>query len=382
VTSRARAAVALVAALALLLAGCTGPGSDGDRRPSAGAAYRLAPHCPPPPQHHRKPTIDQLNKLGASVDLPAWQAGDIGASGRLSDGRLVWLFGDTTRPKLNPPIVANSMLVSSGKCIAQLLDAQRGPVIPDVSQNVVRWPMSVAIGRQHGHDVVVVLCSRIDRGNSGSFGFTFLGTSAAVFTVAAGQAPQLAKVVDITPDSRNEEQVNWGAAATIHAGWYYVYGTRLTGQKYDFGRELYVARTPLADPGNRKRWQFWDGQRWQPHVGKAHLVLPSQGGVSQTLSVNAVGNGFVAVSTRNGDISNFVYKWTAPNAWGPWTPVKELKAPGGFDTGKLEYAPLAHPEVALASGDLLVSISRNTTDLSRLMKNPQVGRPEFVQLPR
>ena len=52
-----------------------------------------------------------------------------------------------------------------------------------------------------------------------------------------------------------------------------------------------------------------------------------------------------------------------------------------FETGE-EYAPLAHPEVALASGELLVSISRNTTDLSRLMKNPQVGRPEFVQLPR
>ena len=95
-----------------------------------------------------------------------------------------------------------------------------------------------------------------------------------------------------------------------------------------------------------------------------------------------MGAHFVAVSKRNGDISNFVYKWTAPNPWGPWTPVKELKAPGGFDTGNLEYAPLAHPEVALASGDLLVSISRNTTDLSRLMKNPQVGRPEFVQLPR
>ncbi len=62
--------------------------------------------------------------------------------------------------------------------------------------------------------------------------------------------------------------------------------------------------------------------------------------------------------------------------------VKELKAPGGFDTGNLQYAPLAHPEIPLASGDLLVSISRNTTDLDRLLSDPQVGRPEFVALPR
>ena len=39
----------------------------------------------------------------------------------------------------------------------------------------------------------------------------------------------------------------------------------------------------------------------------------------------------------------FVYRWTAPHAWGPWTATKELKAPGGFDTGKLEYAPAGPP---------------------------------------
>ena len=381
-TSPARGIVVALVAPALLLAGCTGSSSDQPERKPAAAGFHLAPHCPPPPETHRRPTADQLNELGRSVDLPGWQAGDIGASGRLRDGRIVWLFGDTTRTKLEPPIVANSMLVSSGRCLSQLVDAQKGPVVPDVSSSVVHWPMSVAIGRRDGHDVIVVLCSRIDRGHSGAFGFTFLGTSAAVFTVDAGQAPQLLKVVDITPDSRDQQQVNWGAAATVHAGWYYVYGTRLTGQKYDFGRELYVARTPAADPGDRKRWQFWDGRQWQSHAGQARAVLPSEGGVSQTLSVDSVGAGFVAVSKRNGDISNFVYKWTAPNPWGPWTPVKELKAPGGFDTGNLEYAPLAHPEVPLKSGDLLVSISRNTTDLQRLFKDPQIGRPEFVALPR
>ena len=381
-TPQARRAGVLVAALALLV-GCTLTGRhEPDPTPTGSAGLRLVPGCPPPPTNRQRPTVAEVNKIGTAIDLPTWQAGDIGASGRLSDGRLVWLFGDTTRPTLNPPIVANSMLVSSGKCISQLLGSDQGPVIPDVSADVVRWPMSVAIGRQHGHDVVLVLCSRIDRGNSGSFGFTFLGTSAAVFEVEKDRAPQLEKVVDITPDSRSKTQVNWGAAATVHGGWFYVYGTRLTGHPYDFGRELYLARTPAADPGNRKRWQVWDGAGWSSKAARAAAVLPSRGGVSQTLSVDNIGGRWVAVSKRDGDISDFVYKWTAPNPWGPWTPVKELKAPGGFDTGNLEYAPLAHPEVTLKSGELLVSISRNTTDLQRLFKHPEVGRPEFVQLPR
>ena len=242
--------------------------------------------------------------------------------------------------------------------------------------------MSVAIDSRQGRDVIIVFGSRIDRGTSGSFGFTFLGTSVAAFSVEEGKAPQLVKVVDITPDSRDQDQVNWGSAATIHGEWLYVYGTRLTGRQYDFGRELYVARAPAADPGRKKDWRFWDGTQWQPKVGRAKLVLPSDGGVSQVLSVDHVGDRFVAVSKLNGDIANFVYKWTAPQAFGPWRPVKELKAPGGFDSDSYEYAPLAHPEVSLASGRLLVSISRNTSDFQHLIDDPEVGRPLFVELPR
>ena len=240
--------------------------------------------------------------------------------------------------------------------------------------------MSIAVARTGDHDTVMVMCSRIRRGDKGSFDFTFLGTSVAVFTVADGGVPVLDKVLDLTPDSTDPQQVNWGAAADVHDGWLYVYGTRLTGRPLEYGRELYVARAPVADPRNRKGWQFWDGGGWRPDVHRAVAVLPSRGGVSQVLSVDSVGDTFVAVSKRDGDVNDYVYRWTAPTAHGPWTPTKEIRAPGGFDTGELEYAPLAHPEIKLASGHLLVSISRNTTDLQRLVADPQVGRPRFAEL--
>ncbi len=324
-----------------------------------------------------------MNKaLSGSIDLPAWQAADIGASARLADGRIVWVFGDTVRPDRQPVVVANSMLVSSGRCVSQLVEADAGPVVPDASSGVVRWPMSVIAARHDGDEVVVVFCSRIRRGDSGDFGFTYLGSSAAVFTLAQGGSPRLAEVVDLTPDSDDETQVNWGAAATVSGSWAYVYGTRLTGRPGDVGRELHVARAPVPDLGNRSRWRFWDGSTWGSDPSRSAAVLPSQGGVSQTLSVQAVDGRFVAVSKRDGDAGNFVYLWSAPTAVGPWNPTKELEAPAGYDTGKLEYAPLAHPEVPLASGELLVSISRNTTDLQRLVSDPEVGRPLFVQVHR
>ena len=377
--------VAAAAALTLLAAACTSSAHDQTGPPpssdGASAGDTLSRPCPPPPKKRQATSAAQLNAGVARANLPGWQAADIGASARLPDGRIVWLFGDTVRNKsFDPDIVANSMLVSSGRCVAQLMTPTRGPVIPDVATNIVRWPMSVVVGRSDGHPVTVVLCAVIDRGSSGSFGFTYLGSSAAVFDVTPGKPPQLEKVLPVTPVSRNPQQVNWGAAATTDGRWYYVYGTRLP--KGSLGRQLYVMRLPATSPAQKKTWRFWDGAHWQPDVHKARAVLPASGGVSQTLTVDAVDGHFVAVSKRGGDVANFIYKWTAPHAWGPWVAQQELAAPGGFDTGKLKYMPLAHPEVRLKSGKLLVSVSRNTTDLQALLANPKIGRPYFVEVPR
>ncbi len=374
-------------ALALLLAGCASPGpADAGPEP-----YRLAPDCPPAGAPALV-TADLVNRVVASGDLPHWQAGDVGASARLSDGRLVWVFGDTVRAgDVTPRLVANSLLVTSGTCVSQLLPPGDGPVVPDVSADVVRWPMSVvvlppteALADAGVDDVVVVLCARTERGDGsgGPLDFRFRGTTAAVFTVRDGEALQPLEVLELTPDDPSEQQVNWGAAATVSGDWYHVYGTRLTGEPLQFGRELYVARIPVADPADRGSWRFWDGTRWQPDIAAAAPVLAADGGVSQTLSVDEVDGTWVAVSKRGGDLGDFVWTWTAPGPTGPWTPSRALPAPAGYDTGLLTYAPLAHPEVPLRSGGLLVSVSRNTTDLAQLLDRPEVGRPLFAEIAR
>lgn len=375
----------------LLLAGVGCDSSRSDDSAAISTKAVLKPACPAP--HEPGPLSAELvNQVVARPGLPAWQAGDIGASAELSDGRLVWVFGDTVRTAaFSPQIVANSMLVSSGRCISQLRTPGDGPVIPDVSPDVVRWPMSLVVlppvGAAAGtgvHDVLVVLCSRVQRGGAGggALDFVYLGTSAAVFTVGADGVPNLQQVVEITPDDPSTTQVDWGAAATVHGPWLFVYGTRWTGAAGTFGRELYVARAPADDPGNRDLWRFWDGSAWQPELHAATAVLPAVGGVSQTLSVHFVDGVFVAVSKRDGDLGDFVYTWTSKSPVGPWQPRQGASAPAGYDTGELEYAPLAHPEIPLSDGKLLVSISRNTTDFQQLMTDPEVGRPLFVEVAR
>jgi hypothetical protein len=58
--------------------------------------------------------------------------------------------------------------------------------------------------------------------------------------------------------------------------------------------------------------------------------------------------------------------------------VTNRRSGEGQRSGQLQYAPLAHPEVPLQTGRLLVSVSRNTTDLQRLLEEPEVGTPRFV----
>jgi Domain of unknown function (DUF4185) len=376
-----RAAAALLVGT-LVLAGC------GSEDPETGPAYRIEPTCADEPGPVSGLTVRAVNRVVASADLPGWQAADIGASVRLADQRVVWVFGDTVRsPDLEPRLVANSMLISSGTCVAQVRTADDGPVVPDVAGDVVRWPMSIVamppVTDRVGPDVtevLVVFCARTRRGTGGVFDHTFLGTDAAVFTVTPDGTPELFEILEISPDDDALDQVNWGAAAAVHGRWFYMFGTRQTGQ--DFGRELYVGRAPVADPTDRTRWRFWDGVGWGASMDAAAPVLPAQGGVSQTLSVNRLGDQWVAVSKRDGDLGDFVYVWTAPAPYGPWTPRRGVPAPAGFDTGMLTYAPLAHPEVPLANGKLLVSISRNTTDPERLFDDPGVGRPVFVAVER
>ncbi len=386
-----RSPAASVLLVALLAAGCVPGEAPGAVVPPAVSAW-LEPACPLP-DGEQPMSADLLNRVVAQADLPGWQAADVGTSARLGDGRLVWVFGDTFRsPGTEPLMVSNSMLVSSGSCVSQLVTGERGPLLPDSADGTVYWPMSVvavpgaAAGPDHRdvQDVLLVLLARTQRDAGGGelLDFRFRGTSVAVFTVLEREAPQLQQIVRVTPDDDDPQQINWGAAAAVDGGWLYVYGTRLPGDPPTFGRELYVARVPVDSPENRLAWEYWDGSAWTGRADTARRVLGAVGGVSQTLSVDLVDGRWLAVSKRDGDLGDFVYTWTAPSPTGPWTPRRALPAPAGFDTGDLAYAPLAHPDVPLASGGLLLSISRNATDGDRVWADPRIARPVFVEMPR
>ena len=154
-----------------------------------------------------------------------------------------------------------------------------------------------------------------------------------------------------------------------------MYGTRLTGEQYVFGRELYAARVPLEAPEDRATWRFWDGAGWQPKPSRAVAVLGAEGGVSQTLSVDDLGGGlYLAVSKRDGDLGEFslLVVSALPRSARETTP----QGRPGTERPRCWIAQVrtaGDPQVPLGTGRAWWLSRRNTTDIRRLVQGPELG---------
>lgn len=348
---------------------------------------RLEPACPAP-DPDAAISAEQYNRMVTRSELPYWQAADVGASAVLSDGRVLWVYGDTLRElPLEPRLVDNTIVITSGTCMSQLVTDGLGPVFPRDPGELSHWPMSIVrldpavVGVPGVQDVVVVYLSRIQRGDR-QWDFMFRGTTVAVMTVAEDGVPRLARMMHLTPDSVVYDQVNWGAAATQDGDWLYLYGTRQTGEANVFGRELYVSRLPVADPTDAAAMEYWDGEEWQPESTRAVPIMDAVEGTSQTLSVDRIDGVWTAISKRGGDLADTITMWTAEQPHGPWTATDVAEAPNGQDSGNLQYTPLSHPDIRTPSGQLLVSVSRNTSGIEELFASPELGRVLFAEVPR
>ena len=177
--------------------------------------------------------------------------------------------------------------------------------------------------------------------------------------------------MDLGSDDKDPSRPQWGAAAAVHGGWVYLYGTARPQQKGMFGFSLQVARTRADGLLDRSMWQYWDGSRWQRSARKAQVLIAADQGVSQTLSVFQRGGRWYAVSKRDEFLGTELVIWSAPAPTGPFdsgTPVAEI--PSNLDKGELRYMPLAHPDLIPDPRTVLVSYSRNNTDVKKVEADP------------
>ncbi|MDI6912340.1 DUF4185 domain-containing protein [Nocardioides sp.] len=335
-------------------------------------------------------SVADLNRVVRTVrGGPEFQGGDVGADTELQDGRRLMVFGDTLRSPAfdGQRFVRNSMLVIGGDCIQAVLPEDHGALIPDrpsarSTGRVGYWPMSVVTVTHPGYDLVVVTAQRVwSTGTGDAFGFENLGPAVAVFVVPRGETPQLVAVRDVGPDAADITRPEWGAAAVVEGDWLYLYGTANPDRPYVFGFSLRVARVHPDDVLRPAAWEYWSGTDWVADPARSAELIPAEGGTSQTLSVFRDGEQWYALSKRDEFLGTDVVVWTAPDPWGPFDGGRAVTAlPSDAAQGRLRYLPLAHPGLLPEPGTVVVSFSRNRTDVDEVVEDPTRYRPGFLRV--
>ena len=334
--------------------------------------------------------VPDLNRMVRTVrGGPEFQGGDVGADTELQDGRRLMVFGDTLRSPAfdGQRFVRNSMLIIGGDCIQAVVPEDHGALIPDrpSAQSTGRvgyWPMSAVTLTHPGYDLVVVTAQRVrSTGTDDAFGFENLGPAVAVFVVPRSETPQLVAVRDIGPDAADITRPEWGAAAVVDGDWLYLYGTANPDQPYVFGFSLRVARVHPDDVLRPSAWEYWSGSDWVDDPDRSAELVPAEGGTSQTLSVFRDGEQWYALSKRNEFLGSDVVVWTAPDPWGPFDAGRTVAPlPSDAAQGRLRYMPLAHPGLLPEPGTVVVSFSRNRTDVDEVVDDPTRYRPGFLRV--
>lgn len=359
--------------VAALLAGCA--------RSDSAALRAVGPECVP---FEQASSIVELNQqIEDSAASPYFRGADVGASVPLSDGRHLWVFGDTIRDEgvSGGRIVRNSMLIFSPGCLRPVLPPGDGAIIPDRDGEVGYWPMSIAVSPRDGYDLVGVMTQRVT-GSGNAWSFTTLGPAIAVFRVEPGSKPELLSITDLGPDDPSSERPAWGAAATISLdGFVYLYGTSKPADGSTFGYAVQVARVPVDQVLDQQNWEYWNGLAWQRSPFGAQILIPAVGGVSQTFSVVFKNGKVYAISKRDEAIGTDLVVWVANRPEGPFYASHTVAYIPSDTANRLwVYMPIAHPEMLPSDDSVVVSVSQNSDDLARVVANPQLYRPRFMQI--
>jgi hypothetical protein len=94
------------------------------------------------------------------------------------------------------------------------------------------------------------------------------------------------------------------------------------------------------------------------------------------------GGAWLALSKRDEFLGDEITVWSAPYPWGPFDSGQAVADMAGDAAGgDLRYMPLAHPDLFPRPGTVVVSYSRNSTDLGEVLEDPLLYRPRFIRVP-
>jgi len=189
--------------------------------------------------------------------------------------------------------------------------------------------------------------------------------------------------VDIPWFRADDKAIIWFSGTVfVRENKIYLYGVRQERGLPVPRRSLLLARVPEDDflRVDFSAWRFWSGTGWSPNFRDA---APLFEGVSSEYSVSWLPalRAYVAVYSSDEVRGDIVGRF-APAPEGPWGPPRVLFQcrDDDWNPNYPYYAGKAHPELAAADNELIVTYATNGAELADLVKDERIYWPRFARV--
>jgi hypothetical protein len=351
--------------------------------------------------------IDRLSiKIVESLDLeapfrntdPRWLGSDCAFSLPLPGNRVVWLFGDTFIASETTPdsrdregaVLINNSIAMQNRIPVTLPDALnffwktqnsapesffRNEKLPGFV-----WPLSAA----WADGKIFVFAVRIIQSDiQSAFGFEQTGNE--IFCVQNPESDPRDWKCTVKRLPFDQTRVSFGAYAHPVPPYVYIYGYRKETDSWTGPLNLMIARARtdggvhLADYNN---WEYLDGER-MTWFKDAQRMRPALRHSRSELSVT-----YLPALKRYVYIAN---SWEEPHpilmrvSESPFGPFSEPKIiyyclETNWDPDYFCYAAKAHPEMATADNELVISYMVNSKTLEKCVRDTRIYYPRFIRV--
>jgi len=321
-----------------------------------------------------------------------WRGADAAYSVLLSPSKTLWLYGDTwitppeSRGREKGRMVRNSLAI-------QTLDARGTGTVKFFWRTDSRrptaafapssgpgwlWPLS-------GLRIADTLFLFFDQLIESKSGLGFASYRSVLLTISNPGAPPeqwQSRQVEIPffHHSGNGDLI-LGTASLIEGDFVYVYGVREDWTRGIGGRSLILARTPVEALRRTdfSAWRFYSGGVWTTDLNQATSLF-AEAGSEMSVSYLPGLKKLVAVFTRFANSPEILAR-VASRPEGPWGEAVVLyRCPEVlWNKHYFCYAGKAHPELASAPDELIITYAANSEDFGDHFRDLRLYWPRFLR---
>jgi len=321
-----------------------------------------------------------------------WTGADGAYTVKLSENRILWLFGDTWYGEIRDGRHEHAVIINNSIAIQRGLrppeasvrfyagKAPGGQELAFIRPADGRGWLWIYDGIQTANGLYLFLIQLDRTAERDSFGFKIIGSWLGHVTNPADSPDNWHLSQCRIPWARFSPSGDtlFGSALMRQSPFIYIYGVteEVTGGIRN--KSMILARVLENRIGQFDQWQFFAGGQWTTDFNKSSRLC---GGMANEYSVSYLPGleKYVAVYTENGFSRNIVLRFAA-DPGGPWSEPQKVYTCPEMNRGEdvFCYAAKGHPDLAPSPGEIIVTYVANSSNFDRIAADAGLYRPRFL----